>query len=253
MPDITSMEGLMVFLINTLAEKFPQSAILKGGMCLRLLDCPRLTNDIDYVFVPYRSKKDILKHLSAVLDGIEGLSYEYSMNSKCLRFRIRYGELSTQLEANVAEEYPATSLSTVSISRQQGLLGQVVQVSRYDVSMANKLAAWNERGLVRDLYDLYFLFAMVKVKPNMAILEKRLQRVGSTPRNRNPKRMTIDNLLVKLRNRLASLSAADITRELSDYLPTNELQGLEIKIRTQLMQLCDEMNDVVLKGPIATG
>jgi len=241
MPDITSVEGLMIFLINTFSETFPQSAILKGGMCLRLLDCPRLTNDIDYVFVPYRSKKDILKGVTDLLDRIDGLSYEYSMNSKCLRIRVQYGELSTQIEANVAREYPATSVSTAALSRQQGLLGRVVQVSSYDVSMANKLAAWNERSLVRDLYDLYFLYAMVKAKPDMALLEKRLQKVASTPRNRNPNRMTLDQFLAKLRDRLASLSADDIRLELSDYLPANELQGLETKIRVQLLLLCDEI------------
>ena len=241
MPDITSMEGLMIFLINTFAQKFPQSAILKGGMCLRLLDCPRLTNDIDYVFVPYRSKKDILRGVTSVLDDIDGLTYEYSMNSKCLRIRVKYGELSTQIEANVAEEYPATSVSTAALSRQQGMLGRVVQVSSYDVSMANKLAAWNERALVRDLYDLYFLYTMVKAKPDMAVLEKRLQKVASTPRNRNPKRMTLDQLLAKLRARLAALAADDTMLELSDYLPSDELQGLETKIRAQLLQLCDAL------------
>lgn len=243
MPDITSMEGLMIFLINTFAQKFPQSAILKGGMCLRLLDCPRLTNDIDYVFVPYRSKKDILDGVTSVLDDIDGLTYEYSMNSKCLRIRVQYGELRTQIEANVAEKYPATSVSTAAVSRQQGMLGRVVQVSSYDVSMANKLAAWNERALVRDLYDLYFLYTMVKTKPDMAVLEKRLQKVASTPRNRNPKRMTLDQFLAKLRARLAALSADDITLELSDYLPNDELQGLETKIRAQLLLLCDALEE----------
>lgn len=231
----------MIFLINTFAEKFPQSAILKGGMCLRLLDCPRLTNDIDYVFVPYRSKKDVLQGVTSVLDDIDGLTYEYSMNSKCLRIRVQYGELSTQIEANVAEHYPATSISTAALSRQQGLLGRIVQVAGYDVSMANKLAAWNERALVRDLYDLYFLHTMVRAKPNMAVLEKRLQKVASTPRNRNPRRMTLDQLLAKLRARLVALSADDIMIELSDYLPHDELRGLETKIRVQLLQLCDSL------------
>ena len=242
MPDITTVESLMIFLINTFSEKFPQSAILKGGMCLRLLDCPRWTNDIDYVFIPFNSKKDILKSVLAVLDEINGLTYEYSMNSKCLRIRIRYGELSTQIEANVAKHCSSTSISTAGLARQYGLLGKVIQVTSYDVAMANKLAAWNERSLIRDLYDLYFLYTMVKAMPNMTILEKRLKKVASTPRNKNPRQMTFDQLLSKLRDRLASLSAEDML-ELADYLPNNELQGLEIKIRAQLLQLCDAIED----------
>jgi predicted nucleotidyltransferase component of viral defense system len=237
MPDITTVESLMVFLINTFSEKFPQSAILKGGMCLRLLDCPRLTNDIDYVFIPYRSKKEILKRVLVVLDEIDGLTYEYGLNSKCLRIRIRYRELATQIEANVAEDYPSTPVSTVGLSRQYGLLGRIVLASDYGVSMANKLAAWNERSLVRDLYDLYFQYSMIQAMPDMAVLEKRLKKVASTPGNKNPKQMTMAQLLAKLRDRLASLSAEDML-ELSDYLPGNELQGLETKIRAQLLQLC---------------
>jgi predicted nucleotidyltransferase component of viral defense system len=225
MPDITTVEGLMIFLINTFSEKFPQSAILKGGMCLRLLDCPRLTNDIDYVFIPYSSKKDILKGVLAVLDEIDGLTYEYSLNSKCLRIRVQYGELTTQIEVNVAKECSATSISTVGLARQFGLLGRVVQVTSYDVAMANKLAAWNERLLARDLYDLYFFYAMVQAMPNMKILEKRLEQVASTPRNKNPKQMTLEQLVSKLRDRLASLSTEDML-ELADYLPSNEIQGL---------------------------
>jgi hypothetical protein len=39
-------------------EKFGGHAALKGGIALRLLDSPRKTNDLDYVSVPYKSKKD---------------------------------------------------------------------------------------------------------------------------------------------------------------------------------------------------
>lgn len=239
MPDISSQEGLMIFLINTFAETFPQSAILKGGMCLRLLDCPRLTNDIDYVFVPYDSKKDIVDVVTSALDEIEGLRYDYNLNSKCFRMRVQYGGFSTQIEMSVARECPAAPLSTASLSRRLGLLGRVVLVTRYDISMANKLAAWNERGLIRDLYDLYFLFAMVQARPDMGLLMKRLRNVGSSPRNRNPKQMTLDQLIQKFRKVLVSLSFEDISAELSDYLPQNELDGLDIKIRTQLLLLCD--------------
>ena len=211
MPDIKTVEGLMIFLINTFSEKFPQSAILKGGMCLRLLDCPRLTNDIDYVFIPYSSKKDILHGVLAVLDEINGLSYEYSINSKCLRIRVQYGELRTQIEANVAEEYPATSLSTTAISRQQGLLGRIVQVASYDVAMANKLAAWNERRLPRDLYDIYFLSARLKAECDTAILDQRLQAMCSRlPRQRAKKSISRADFVVQLREAVETLDQARV-------------------------------------------
>jgi len=115
-----------------------------------------------------------------------------------------------------------------------------VQITSYDVAMANKLAAWNERVLVRDLYDLYFYYAMVQAMPNLDVLEERLQKVASTPRNKNPRQMTLEQLVSKLRNALTSLASEDML-ELADYLPGAELQGLETKIRVQLLQLCDAL------------
>jgi predicted nucleotidyltransferase component of viral defense system len=243
MSELITVEGLMIFLINKLSEKFPQSAILKGGMTLRLLDCPRLTNDIDYIFIPYKSKNEIVKDLLAVLDEIDGLEYTYNLNSKCLRIRLKYGDLATQIEANVAKECKTTSISTAGIAEQYGMLGRVIQMVSYPVSMANKFAAWNERLLMRDLYDLYFYYSMVMVMPDMDILEKRLNKVASTPRNMNPKSMTLKQLISKLRNKLVSLGANDL-QELVDYLPDYRLKGLETKIRVQLLQLCDDLESI---------
>ena len=42
---------------------------------------------------------------------------------------------------------------------------------------------------------------------------------------------------------VAALAADDIMLELSDYLPSDELQGLETKIRAQLLQLCDALEE----------
>ena len=63
-------EAFRIWLINKISEKFPDNAILKGGMVLRLLDCPRYTNDIDYTFIPFKSKNDIY---NPVLDFIKSL------------------------------------------------------------------------------------------------------------------------------------------------------------------------------------
>ena len=39
---------------------------MRGGMVLRILGCERFTNDLDYVFVPYRSKKDVVNEVLEV-------------------------------------------------------------------------------------------------------------------------------------------------------------------------------------------
>ena len=240
MVDIKTIEELMLFLINLFGEKFPQSAILKGGMALRLLDCPRFTNDLDYIFIPFTSKKDIVTDVCRVLDEVENLKYTYSMNSKCLRIKLNYDDLLTQIEINVAEKCPAVAVSTASLVTGKGQLAHIVRIMDYNVAMANKLAAWNERGLVRDLYDLNFFYSFMKVTPDMNTLLKRLEDVSSTRLKKNPNKMSLQELIQQLRTVLEKLSPDDIN-ELSDYLPANTLPGLDVKIKANLFQMCEEL------------
>ncbi len=53
-----STEALLAWIVDFFADRFGNSAILNGGMSLRLMHSPRYTNDVDYIFVPFDSKKD---------------------------------------------------------------------------------------------------------------------------------------------------------------------------------------------------
>jgi predicted nucleotidyltransferase component of viral defense system len=247
MNNIETTEGLMLFIINLLGESFPQSAILKGGMTLRLLDSPRYTNDLDYTFIPYKSKKEILESILKVLDSIDSLTYTYSLNSKCLRIKVEYNSLLTQIEVSVAKECPSISLSTASMAATTGQLSRVIRVMDYSVSMSHKLAAWNERNLVRDLYDLHFYYVFLNTLPNLDTLEKRLKNVASTKRNKNPKVMSINELLQKLRSTLQELNAEDI-HELADYLPAEDLPGLEMRLKANLLRLSDKIELIMIES-----
>src|SRR3989338_1930318 len=112
MVEINSNEGLMVWIMNRLSEIANEQAILKGGMVLRLLDCPRYTNDLDYVFVPFRSKKEIVPILENLSKELEGAQTNYNLHSTSLRFIIKYKNFSAQIEANASNECKTTSLST---------------------------------------------------------------------------------------------------------------------------------------------
>jgi predicted nucleotidyltransferase component of viral defense system len=54
------------------------------------------------------------------------------------------------------------------------MVSSIIQVIDFGIALANKLAAWNERRLVRDLYDIYFLYKMVCVVPDEETLQFRL-------------------------------------------------------------------------------
>ena len=243
MADIKTTDDLMLFLINLFAERFPQSAILKGGMALRLLDCPRYTNDLDYIFIPFLSKKDIVNDICKLLKKVPNLTFEYGLNSKCLRIKIYYNNLSTQVEINVAEDCPSVPISTATLSSTTGQLSSVIRIMDYSVSMAHKLAAWNERRLIRDLYDLQFFYSFLKILPDLNVLVKRLEKVVSTPHNKIPKKMSLEQLIQCLRSTLQEISAEDIN-ELSDYLPPKSLPGLEVRLKANLLKLCDEIEEI---------
>lgn len=242
MYEIKKLDDLMIFLINLIGEKFPQSAILKGGMSLRLLSSPRFTNDLDYIFIPYKSKKEIVNDFCDLLSSVKGLEFSHTLNSKCLRIKLSYNNIRTQIEINVAEYCPSTVMSTAEFSSNSNQLSRIVRVMDYEVAMAHKFAAWNERNLVRDLYDLYFFYVYIRVLPHFSVLEDRLTKISSTPRNKNPKQMTLHQLLTKLQKSLYALSSESVN-ELSDYLPSENLPGLEIKMKVNLLKMIDEIKN----------
>ncbi len=51
---IEKEQQLLAQVLDLFAQKFDKKAILHGGMVLRVLGSPRLTNDLDYIFVPYK-------------------------------------------------------------------------------------------------------------------------------------------------------------------------------------------------------
>ena len=77
-------EALLARVMDLFARKFGRNAVLRGGMGLRILGCERLTNDLDYVFTPFKSKNDIVEDVISALKEIEGAKIEYSLNSKWL-------------------------------------------------------------------------------------------------------------------------------------------------------------------------
>ena len=56
---VDQQQALIARVLDLLAQRFGKRAVLRGGMVLRILGSPRFTNDLDYLFVPYKSKKDI--------------------------------------------------------------------------------------------------------------------------------------------------------------------------------------------------
>lgn len=232
-------EKLMARVIDIFAQTFDKKAVLRGGMVLRLLGAPRCTNDLDYLFVPYRSKKDIVDGILDCLKQIEGAQVSYSMNSKCLRVVVATDEATIQVEAKVAMQTLASPITTRNISAQYGLPSRIINIVELSVALANKLAAWNERRLIRDIYDICFYLQM-NISPDEKTLLQRLKKpiysrlVG---KNDHFTGSSLTEFYTFLRQKCADLNADDIRAELSGYLPSDEIDGLDLLFRAALTKL----------------
>lgn len=239
----TNREALLVWVLHRFAEEFKEHAILKGGLLLRLLDSPRFTNDVDFVFAPYRSKRQILLRVEAILAEIDDAVVDVSLHSTMQRATIRVDGVGVQVECSVSPECRSIAMTTSSIAEANGYLPRVVRAMDLSVALAHKLAAWNERRLVRDLYDAYFFVARVGVRPDMPVLTDRLKAVRSgRPELKRVRSMTVASFKSALEDALASLTDRAIDEELGGLLPATSRAGLSLQIRTALNGLLQTLD-----------
>lgn len=232
-------EALIARVLDLLARRFDKRAVLRGGMVLRILGSPRFTNDLDYLFIPYRSKKDLLPELLDCLQTMEEAEIKHSMNSKCLRIVLTVDGVTIQIEAKAALSEKTTAASTRLFSKQFNLPPRMVRIADLSVALAHKMAAWNERRLVRDLYDIWFYLQM-SVLPDREILAARLRKPEYSRRVSKTAYFAgsdVNAFYDFLREKAAELTDEDIRRSLADYLAPDEIDGLAAQFRAALAKL----------------
>ncbi|MCL2690454.1 MAG: nucleotidyl transferase AbiEii/AbiGii toxin family protein [Chitinispirillia bacterium] len=227
MRNFRNTEELLAWIINFFADEFGGNAIIRGGMALRLLNSPRYTNDIDYIFIPFKSKKEIQPLIEKKLSGVSGLEFSITLNSKVMVVNISYLSQSCQIEINVEEECDSQAMSSSVIALPYGMPPKVVRIAEMSAAFAHKIAAWNERELLRDLFDVYQYKTILRIEPNLEILRKRLARPRSYP-NVKPAE-NLDELKDKLLCAANGINEQRIC-ELKPLLPETELAGLHLRI-----------------------
>ncbi len=239
MENMIKEEALLARVMDLFARKFDRNAVLRGGMGLRILGCERLTNDLDYVFTPFKSKNDIVEDVISALKEIEGAKIEYSLNSKCLRVVLKVNDASIQIEAKVAMKVPVQIISNKELAIKFNLQPRLIPVVEYSVALANKMAAWNERRLMRDIYDIWFYLAM-GVKPDIKTLKERLKKPSYSKlvRKENYFRGTeLDEFYDFIRMKIRDIADKDIENSLGDYLKKENIAGLSMKFRAEFARL----------------
>ncbi len=239
MEKFENTEALLAWIVDFFSTSFGNSAILKGGMALRLMHSPRYTNDVDYIFIPFDSKKDAKELIEQALLKMDGLQFRSTMNSKALRILLTYGGQSAQIEVNVEKDCPSIPMSSALLSTAHGRPARVLRIMEPGVSFAHKIAAWNERELMRDLYDIYQYESLFKVKPRMDILLMRLKKARSYKGVVAAREM--DKLVDKLM-RMAEELNDDSLAELRPLLNEEELAGLAFRMRPAILALCEGLS-----------
>jgi predicted nucleotidyltransferase component of viral defense system len=242
LPRPATAEDLFVWIMHRFAEAFEEHAILKGGMALRLLDSPRSTTDVDYVFAPFASKKHLAARLRELLDELEEATVRIDVHSTMVRAEICIDEAAVQIEASVARRCDSVPMATGGFAREHGQPSRIVRIMSPAVALAHKLAAWNERRLHRDLFDCYFLAGRLREKPDRETLTARLSAVRSRlPTMRTVRSVSSAELTAALREALDALTDEALTEELAATLPAEELAGLALRIRASLAAVCEQL------------
>ncbi|MHC4887093.1 MAG: nucleotidyl transferase AbiEii/AbiGii toxin family protein [Planctomycetota bacterium] len=232
-------QRLLAVIMNLIAERFDQHAVLRGGMVLRLLGSRRFTNDLDYVFVPYASKKDIVEQLLECLGMVDNATLTHSLNSKCLRVIIKTPDATVQVEAKVAKAVNSVVGSTRTVASEFNLPPRLLPVLDYEEALAHKMAAWNERRLVRDVYDIWF-FLNMGILPDREILTARLTKPTYSKLVTKKDYFQGDSAEVFfefLKDWVLALTQTDIETELKPLLPREELPGLLMQFKASLAKL----------------
>ncbi len=235
----TEEQRLLAKILDLFSQKFGNKAVLRGGMVLRILGSARLTNDLDYVFVPYKSKNDIVKEILECLKTIESAEINHSLNSKGLRVNIKVGDTRVQVEAKVALEMKTIAISTSLYSPKYELPKRVIHVVDHSISLANKMAAWNERRLIRDVFDIWY-FLSLDVLPNREVLEKRLKKPQysrAVSEEEYFQGKDFRNFYKFYKAKVKLITQDEIKEALGQYLPTEDLIGLEQLFKASLIKL----------------
>jgi predicted nucleotidyltransferase component of viral defense system len=234
-----SEQRLMAQILDLFAKEFDAHAVLRGGMVLQILGSARYTNDLDYVFIPYQSKKEIVPQIVNCLKKLHDVQISYSLNSKCLRVLIKKEDIQIQIEAKVDVEMKTAIQSTRLLTEKFQLPSRLIRVMDYEVALAHKLAAWNERRLIRDMYDVCF-FLNMNVLPDKKTLKIRLDKPEYSKLVKTEDRFKgsdIGLFFDFIRTWAAGLREEQIDNELENYMEPSQMVGLQMQFRAALVKL----------------
>ena len=241
---MANTEEFLARLIGYLAEDFKNQLILKGGMLLRLLNSPRLTQDLDYCWIRTKKRSLLAQEIKKSLGAREGIEIsDLKINSRGIFIDLldKGSGQRAKIEVSVvqATHLPPQPMSTAPLTDRYSLQTYVISVMDFAEALSHKIAAALERDLIRDLYDLAQLEPLTPFDP--ATLKDRLSHLEI--RRAKPRVVSCKEAADLLQQKANRLTKAQVVEELSATLPKEKLAGLETVIRASVHRIIQKIAD----------
>lgn len=217
-------EEILLRIIHLFAEHFKTDFVLKGGMLLRLLNCPRLTQDVDYVVITKESRKKWAKQIEEILGKIEDIKVDkVHLNSRGIWIdvsSIEKPELQVQIEINIqlSLNLPSEGVSTAALANQYSLMAHIVNAMAPAEAFANKIAAALERDALRDIYDIAQLEPLTPF--DITTLQRRFAGLSINRKKANS--ISFKEAAEMLRGKMERLTEEKLEAELYPLLPQDQ-------------------------------
>ncbi len=236
-------EEMLVRIIHALSEKFRSHLVLKGGMLLRLLNCPRSTQDVDYVWLSTESKKVLGKAIEEVLKAMPEITITtVTLNSRGIFIDVAATdapEMLAKIEIDVKPSLnlPSEGISTVALANLYALTGRIVSTVALPEAFANKIAATLERDVARDLYDLCQFEPLCPY--DLPTLQKRLAKIEIN--RAKPKAISFAEAALLMKQKMEGITESALSQTLYPLLPENQRQGLVPIIRAAVARVVQRL------------
>lgn len=233
------LDKALLMVIQAISAEFGPTAVLKGGMALRLQGIPRSTLDADFTFKPFKGKTPFTSDLITLMDKICDEKVTYSSDSKKLQIVGVVQGTEVLIEASAhAQDFDPEPLDTTSISYQYNLSPSIISIMPNSMSFSNKIGAWYDRRLSRDLYDMYVFYEILRAKPDLEILLQRIRKPSFTKLTRSkPSLASIDAFMDFLVEECTKKGDLKIENELEGAIEERERKGIGKKIITTIRRM----------------
>jgi predicted nucleotidyltransferase component of viral defense system len=233
------LDKALLMVIQAISAQFGPTAVLKGGMALRLQGIPRSTIDADFTFKPFKGKTPFTSDLITLMNKICDKKVTHSSDSKKLQIVGIVQGTEVLIEASAhAQDFDPEPLDTTSLSNQHDLSPSIISIMPNSMGFSNKLGAWYDRRLSRDLYDIYIYYEILRSKPDLEILLQRIHKPNFTKLIKNkPSLVSIDAFLNFVAKECSEKGNLKIENELEGVIEERERRGIGTKIITTIRRM----------------